>query len=32
MLGTPYELEIFLDKVENGDVVLWKYWFLVRVI
>lgn len=22
MLGTPYELEIFLDKVENGDVVL----------
>jgi hypothetical protein len=23
MLGTPYELEIFLDKVENGDVTLW---------
>ena len=22
MLGTPYELEIFLDKVDNGDVVL----------
>jgi NDP-sugar pyrophosphorylase family protein len=22
MLGTPYELEIFLDKVENGDVTL----------
>lgn len=22
MLGTPYELQIFLDKVENGDVVL----------
>ena len=22
MLGTPYELKIFLDKVENGDVVL----------
>jgi hypothetical protein len=23
MLGTPYELEIFLDKVDNGDVILW---------
>ena len=22
MLGTPYELEIFLDKVENGEVTL----------
>ena len=22
MLGTPYELKIFLDKVDNGDVVL----------
>jgi NDP-sugar pyrophosphorylase family protein len=22
MLGTPYELEIFLDKVDNGDVIL----------
>lgn len=22
MLGTPYELKIFLDKVENGDVIL----------
>jgi hypothetical protein len=23
MLGTPYELKIFLDKVENGEVTLW---------